>query len=86
MRGISQVEDKSVQLVPTLRRERTPSCRHRVNESIYEKANEFCKHHQFMRVNVPPYGDYLPQACLVVCHNYKHHLSTKEESKLLQLK
>jgi len=54
----------------------------KVNESIFKKSRELYKHYSLTKINVPPYGDCMPQACMVAYFNLPRELTDSEEEKL----
>ena len=72
--------EKSVQLVgiSNNNKRKTRNRNGKIKESAHEKANEMCKQHWLVRINVPPLGDFLPQACMVVYFNCKQNLNQEE--------
>ena len=54
----------------------------KVNENLFKKCNELYKKHSLTKINAPPYGDCMPQACMVANFNLHRQLSDHEETKL----
>ena len=77
--------DASAQSIPNDDKRKTRPT-NRISERVFKQSNETNKQHGLVRINVPPFGDCPPQACLVDNSNVNKMINQEKDQLLSKLK